>query len=68
MLGNKELLPASVQTFVNIDFYNHESKHSDIKEGFEPIFNTQFSFKNNVDNFYIGYLEKEHIVIEFFLA
>ena len=37
-------------------------------EGFEPKYNTQFSFKNAVDDFYIGYVEKNYIKVEFFLS
>jgi len=40
VLGNKELVPSAVQTFITIDFYNHETRHSDLAEGFEPHFNT----------------------------
>ena len=34
--------------------------------GIEPIFNTLFSFKNTVDDFYIKYLEKDTILVDFF--
>ena len=68
ILGNKELLPGAVQTFVTVDFYNHDSRNSDLSEGFEPNYSTQFSFKNIVDDFYIGYLEKNVMVIDFFLS
>lgn len=68
ILGNKELLASAVQTFITVDFYNHDTRHSDLTEGFEPNYSTQFSFKNNVDDFYIRYLEKNHIVVEIFLS
>lgn len=51
-----------------MDFYNHETKTSELSEGFEPNYSTQFSFKNNVDDFYIGYIEKNYINVEFFLS
>ena len=34
--------------------------------GVEPIYNTLFSFKNTVDDFYIKYLEKDSILVDFF--
>jgi hypothetical protein len=40
VLGNKELLPSAVQTFITIDFYNHDTRHSDLAEGFEPNYST----------------------------
>jgi len=68
ILGNKELLPGAVQTFITVDFYNHETRNSDLAQGFDPQYSTQFSFKNSVDNFYLTYLEKETIVVDVFLS
>ena len=51
-----------------VDFYNHETKSTDMAEGFEPIYNTLFSFKNTSDDFYIKYLEKDHILVDVFYA
>lgn len=34
--------------------------------GIEPVYNTLFSFKNTVDNFYIKFLEKETILVDIF--
>ena len=49
-----------------VDFYNHETKNTDIAEGFEPIYNTLFSFKNMSDDFYIKFLEKDNILVDVF--
>lgn len=57
-----------LQSFVTVDFFNHETKHSGLSEGFEPAYQTQFSFKNGVDDFYIQYLEKNVMVLEFFVT
>ena len=65
--GN-EIMPADVQTFLAVDFYNHETQSTDTAEGFEPIYNTLFSFKNTSDDFYIKYLEKDHILVDVFYA
>lgn len=40
LLGNKELLPGAVQTFATVDFYNHDTRNSDLSEGFEPNYST----------------------------
>jgi len=66
IMGGREVTPSQVRTFCSVDFYNHDSKHSDANEGFEPIYNTLFSFKNVVDDFYLQHLEKEFIVVEVF--
>lgn len=65
-MGGRELTPNMFRTFLSIDFYNHESKHTEHAEGFSPIFNTLFSFKNTVDDFYLKHLEKEHVLIDIF--
>ena len=51
-----------------MDFYNHDTRNSDLAEGFEPNYSTQFSFKNAVDDFYIGFLEKNTMSLDFFLS
>ena len=65
--GN-EVMPADVKTFLAVDFYNHETKSTDMAEGFEPIYNTLFSFKNTSDDFYIQYLKKDYILVDVFYA
>jgi hypothetical protein len=40
-------------TFVTLDFYNHDTETSQLAEGYRPLYNTQFSFKNRVDDFYV---------------
>ena len=34
--------------------------------GLEPIYNTLFSFRNTVDDFYIKYLERDIILVDIF--
>lgn len=68
LLGNKEMLASAVQTFVTVDFFNHETRHSGLSEGFEPHYQTQFSFKNSIDDFYVQYLEKNVLTLEFFIT
>lgn len=66
ILGGREIVPSQVQTFISVDFFNHDSKHTDLSEGFEPVYNTLFSFKNTVDDFYLKHLEKDSILVDFF--
>lgn len=51
---------------MTLDFFNHETKHTDSQGGFNPEFDTIFSFKNVVDEFYLKYFEKNHVLIEVF--
>lgn len=64
----REVLPSAVQTFVTVDFFNHETKHGGLCEGFEPAYQTQFSFKNSIDDFYLQHLEKSTLILEFFMT
>jgi hypothetical protein len=61
-------LPNAVQTFITVDFFNHDTKHTDLSQGYEANFNTIFSFKNIVDDFYLNYLDKEYIIAEIFMV
>ena len=39
LLGNRDILPGAVQTFMFVDFYNHDTVSSATAEGFEPVYN-----------------------------
>ena len=56
----------NVQTFLSVDFFNHDSKITDLTEGFNPNYQTVFSFKNKADNFYMKHLDKEAVLVEVF--
>lgn len=60
------LTSANLQTFLSVDFFNHDSKITDLTEGFNPNYQTVFSFKNKADNFYIKHLDKDAILIDVF--
>ena len=49
-----------------VDFFNHDTQSTEITMGIEPIYNTLFSFKNTVDDFYVKYLEKDTILVDIF--
>jgi hypothetical protein len=65
-LGLENAPSGAIQTFVTVDFFNHDTQHTDINSGYTPQFNTQFVFRNKVDDFYIKYLHKEYIIAEVF--
>lgn len=64
LMGGHEILPHQMHTFVSIDFYNHDSKTTDQAEGYDVSYNTLFSFRNVVDDFYLKFLDNEHIVAD----
>lgn len=55
-------------TFLTVEFFDHDTKVTDVSEGFMPNYATQFSFKNVVDDFYIKYLETKQIKLEVFIT
>lgn len=55
-------------TFLTVEFYDHDTKVTEVSEGFTPTYGTQFSFKNVVDDFYIKYCETKHIKLEVFIT
>lgn len=57
-------MPQAVKTFVTFDFFVNETKNTDLKEGYEPQFDTIFCFKNKVDDFYIKNLIEKTIKAE----
>ena len=55
-------------TFVTLDFYNHDTETSQLAEGYKPLYNTQFSFKNRVDDFYVQYIQKNTLKIDVYIS
>ena len=45
-------------TLCTLDFYNHTTETTQMGEGLKPNYQTQFSFKNKVDDFYVAFLQK----------
>lgn len=39
-LGMKGALPNAVQTFVTVEFFNHDIKYTEINQGYEPQIET----------------------------
>ena len=60
-------MDSAVKTLITLDHYDHDTKATDLAIGYDPDIDTVFSFKNRVDNFYLRYLEKEHIKAELYI-
>jgi len=54
-------------TFFTVEFYDHDTKATDVTAGLQPAYSTLFSFKNKVDDYYIQYLQSHRIKLELFL-
>jgi hypothetical protein len=55
-------------TFVSADFYNHDTETSQVAEGYRPVYKTQFSFKNKVDDFYVQYVQRQSLKLDVFIS
>jgi hypothetical protein len=55
-------------TFVTLDFYNHDTETSQLVEGYRPLYNTQFSFKNRVDDFYVQYMQRNTLKMDVYIS
>jgi len=68
MMGNKEVLEEAFQTFATVDFFNHDTKHSEVAQGFSANYSFNVSFRNKVENFYIDYLSTNYATLEFYMV
>ena len=59
---------AQFVTLLTVDFYNCPSETTGLAVGFEPNFNTQISFKNKVDKFYLTNLDRGCIKIDCYIS
>jgi len=55
-------------TFVSVDFFNHDTETSQAAEGYRPLYNTQFSFKNRIDDFYLQFLQKNCLKLDVYIS
>ena len=55
-----------ILSFFSVDFYVHETQTSDILNGKTPQFNFQISFKIDMNEKFITYLESEYIYIDIY--
>ena len=53
---------------MTLDFYNHNTETSQLSEGFRPLYNTQVSFMNKVDDFYVQSLQKDYLKLDVYIS
>jgi len=53
-------------TFCTIDFYNHDTQHTNIAQGFYANYNFQVSYKVNCDEFFLQFLEVGSLKLEIY--
>jgi len=58
----------SFSTFVSVEFYDHDTKTTEIASGFKPNYATQFAFRNQVDDFFLSYLDRKLLKVELFMS
>jgi hypothetical protein len=64
MLGKSKVKEDSFNTFIALSFYDHDTQATDICNGFNPGYATQFAFRNKFDDFYINHLDTRTLKIE----
>jgi len=70
-LGQNAYSGAPGQSFVTLvtcDFYNHGTETSQMADGMRPNYQTQLSFKNKVDDFYVTFLQKQCLKMDVYLS
>mgnify|MGYP003686566243 CR=1 FL=1 len=60
---NKVKNIAQVISFLTVDFYNHETQHSDFIEGVSKKVANNYSFKVEVNPYYVKYLSRNSIAV-----
>lgn len=55
-------------TVVTVDFYNHNTETTQMSQGLRANYQTQFSFVNKVDNFYVNFLQKNSLKLDVYVS
>ena len=66
--ADQEELSRSLITVVTLDFYNHSTETTQMAEGVRPNYQSQFSFVNTVDNFYVTFLQKNTMKMDVYIS
>jgi protein fantom len=56
----------NMMSFITVDFFIHETQTSNILSGKNPMYNFQLTFRVNVDEHLLNYLESDYIYIEIY--
>lgn len=51
-------------SFLTIDFYNHDTQHSNFVEGSSRKLGNNFSFKVEMNQYTVKYLAKQSVMLE----
>ena len=54
----------NIMSFISVDFFIHQTQTSSIVSGKTPMYNLQLTFRVNVDEHLLNYLESDYINIE----
>ena len=56
-------------SLVTVDFYNHATETTQLRSGLTDVnYETQFSFVNKVDNFYVNFLQKNSVKLDVYVS
>jgi len=55
-------------TVVTVDFYNHSTETTQMCSGKFANYQTQFSFVNKVDSFYLNFLQKNTLKMDVYVS
>jgi hypothetical protein len=68
LCGGKDVIPSEFQSFLAIDFFNHESIVTEAVDGYDTDYkHYKFSFTNTVDDFYLRFIEKDFLIVDVFM-
>ena len=56
----------NLMSFISVDFYIHQTQTSNLMTGQKPNYNLQISFRVNVDENFLNYLQDDFMVIELY--
>ena len=54
----------NIMSFISVDFFIHETQTSSVVTGKTPMFNLQLTFRVNVDEHFLNYLESDYMSVE----
>ena len=66
ILEQKITNPNQVKTIATFDFFVNKTVATEVQTGFNPRVDQHICFKNVVDDFYLNFIRKENILVEFY--
>ena len=66
ILDQKITNPNQIKTVATFDFFVNRTVPTEVQTGFNPRVNQVICFKNVVDDFYLNFIAKEFILVEFY--